>query len=206
MPYFTMNRRISINSTLGACLNFLKDKPEFVPEFMRKEVEEKGGVEVEEPEVDAPYSVDVLSASNAAPVVCIVDGAAMSTIKTGDLASLNSSVPQSGTITAVTPESFTIDGTDLSAESAPLTGLTATITPEVPGTKSGGKYEVCKDEPPEDEATREEAMHVAFEQMVIKGTASDDHVPSVRDVSEAVGFRVTAAERDAAWESFKRGD
>ena len=41
--------------------------------------------------------------------------------------------------------------------------------------------------------------------MVLNGTAGDDHVPSVKQTSDAVGFKVTAAERDAAWDSFKAG-
>ena len=214
MPYFKMNRTMSINSVQGACINFLKDRPSFAPEFMRQEIEDRGGEETDAPDPLEPYDIVLISASNTAPVVCTVDGAVMETIKTGDSAAVTTGDGKTftGDVLGITLDSFTVEGSDLTAELAPIAGGRATITPSgEEGPYSGGtcgrEEASSAREPgaPTSADERETAMHKAFEKMVLEGRSADE-IPSVRDTSTAVGFKVTAAERDDAWASFKAGE
>ena len=211
MPYFTMNRHLSINSVLGACLNFRKDMPEFVPEFMRAEVEEKGGIEIDAPEgVEVSFEVTCISISNTKPVVCTVDVGDYLKARANYMCKVRLPEPRlpfTGLVASATADTFTIADSDLSMEAAPIEdGVVASFWPSgyLPGSAPSPDGE-GEGAPPSDEATRTQAMHVAFEAMVLNGTAGDDHVPSVKQTSDAVGFKVTAAERDAAWDSFKAG-
>jgi hypothetical protein len=206
-----MTRNVSINSVQGACINFIKDRPEFAPEFMRQEIEYRGGEETEAPDPEEPFDVPLVSSSNTSPIVCVVDSSVMGKVKTGDHARLNFEPPKmpiEGTVIGLTLDSFTVEG-DMTFEGSPIQGRTATITPSgEEGPYKRGEEETSNGpaEPgaPTDEDERESAMHKAFEQMVLDGRSADD-IPSVKDTSTAVGFKVTAAERDDAWASFKAG-
>jgi hypothetical protein len=139
MPYFMMNRNVSINSVLGACINFLDGVPEYAPEFMREEIEDKGGEETAAPDPAAPFDVPVASVSNTAPVVCTVETIAAVRIKVGDAVTVNivpPKMPISGTVSAVGIDSFTVGGSDMTNEASPILGTTATITPEIPPVKT----------------------------------------------------------------------
>lgn len=46
MPKFVMNRDLNLVSLQGAAIEFKKGVPTFAPEFLRKEIIEKGGDEV----------------------------------------------------------------------------------------------------------------------------------------------------------------